>query len=245
MTSRRWIQRRIPDHCSSPGGGCGGAVAASLVAHGLAANAVAPPLLLQPLAFLLTPQPLPASPVSSGANGPLVSVFQAYQGVLTGEGVEGQLCVDHDGNVHFVAPVEEEEAGEMLQPLGWGSRPAGKEEGCPSGVAQRHGCDWEDLRGLLTAPCCFSLRVKNFQFHCHCCCWCCGSVGHHCQDRGRPEPGPPQCCLPCPGTGQRQTGAEGANWVGIPGNLPCLGQEYTQNQTFWIYLNGPEETTQL
>lgn len=215
MTIRQWIQRRTPDHCSGPGGGCGGAVDASLVAHGLAATAVAPPLLLllQPLSFLLPPQPLPASLVSSGVSGPLVSAFQAHQGELKGEGEGGQPGVDHDGSGHFLEPEEEEEeeVGERLQLLGWGSKPAGKKGGCPSGVAQRYGCDWEDLRGLLKAPCCFSLLVKSCQSHCHCCCWCCGSVGHHCQDRGRPGPGPPQCCLPCPGRGQRQTGGEAEN----------------------------------
>lgn len=242
MTIRQWIQRRTPDHCSSPAGGCGGAADASLSAHGLAATAVAPPLLLLPLSFLLPPLPLPASLVNSGVSGPLVSAFQTHQGELREEGEGGQPGVDHDDRDHFSEP-EEEEVGERLKLLGWGSRPAGRKGGCPSGVAQRCGYDWEDLQDLQQGPCCSSLLVKSCQSHCHCCCWCCGFVGHHCQDRGRPGPGRPQCCLPCPGRGQRQTEGAVENWVGIPGNLLCLGQEYIQSQTSWLHLNGPEETT--
>lgn len=244
-TIRQWIQHRTPDRCSSPAGGSGGVADASLSAHGLEATAVAPPqlLLLLPLSFLLPRQPLPASLVNSGVSGPLVSAFQTHQGGLGGEGEEGLQGADHDGRGHFSElEEEEEEEGGRLRLLGWGSRPAGRTGGCPSGVAQRCGCDWEDLQDLLTAPCCFSLLVKSCQSHCHCCCWCCGSVGHHCQDRGRPVPGPPQCCRPCPGRGQRQTEVVAENWVGIPGNLQCLGQEYTQSQTSLLQLNEPEET---
>lgn len=47
-----------------------------------------------------------------------------------------------DGSGHFSELVEEEEeeVGEGLRLLGWGSRPAGMTVGCPSGVAPRCGC---------------------------------------------------------------------------------------------------------
>lgn len=138
MTIRQWIRRRTPDHCSSPGGGCGGGAAdASLSAHGLAATAAAPPLLL-----LLPPQLLPASLVSNGVGGPLESAYRRHRGEPRGEGEGGQPGVVHDGNGHSseAAEEEEEEAGGRLQLLGWGSRPAGMKVGCPSGVAQRCGC---------------------------------------------------------------------------------------------------------
>jgi len=64
-TIRRWTRRRTPGRCSGPGAGCGGAAAASLSTHGLAASAGAPPLLLHPLSSPL-PQLLLSSPVSCG-----------------------------------------------------------------------------------------------------------------------------------------------------------------------------------
>lgn len=142
MTIRRWIRRRTPDRCSGPEGGCGGAADASLSAHGLAATAAAPPLLLHLLSFLLPPQLLPASLVSSGVGGPLESACREHQGEPRGEGEGGQPGVGRDGSGHFSELVEEEEeVGAGLQLQGWGSRPAGRKVGCPSVVAQRCGCD--------------------------------------------------------------------------------------------------------
>lgn len=142
MTIRRWIRRRTPDRCSGPGGGCGGAADASLSAHGLAATAAAPPLLLllHPLSFLLPPQLLPASLVSSGVGGPRESAYRGHRGEARGEGEGGQPGVVRDGSGHFSELAEEEEVGEGLRLLGWGSRPVGTKAGCPSGVAQRCGC---------------------------------------------------------------------------------------------------------
>lgn len=142
MTIRRWIQRMTLGRCSGPGCGCGGAADASLSAHGLAATAAAPPLLLllHPLAFLLPPQLLPASLVSSGVGGPLESACQGRQGEPRGEGEGGQPGVDRDGSGHSSELEEEEEVGGRPRLLGWGSRPAGTKVGCPSGVAQRCGC---------------------------------------------------------------------------------------------------------
>lgn len=149
-----------------------------------------------------------------------------------------------DGSGRFSEPAEEEEeVSEGPQLQGWGSRPAGMKAGCPSGVAQRRGCGWEDLRGPPEALCCSSLLVRSCRSRCRCCCWCCGSAGHRCPDHGRPGPGPPRCCPPCPGRGRRQTGGEAENWAGIPGSLLCLGRGCTQSQTSSLHLNGPEGTT--
>ena len=41
---------------------------------------------------------------------------------------------------------------------------------------------------------------------------------------------------------EKVTEEEAENWAGIPGSLLCLGQGYTQSQTSWLHLNGPEET---
>lgn len=242
MTTRQWIRRRTPDRCSGPGGGCGGAADASLSAHGLAASAAAPPLmLLRPLSFPLPPWLLPASLVSSGEGGLLESACQGHQGEPRGEGEGGQPDVDRDGSGRSSEPAEEEEVDERPPLRGWGSMPAGRWAGCPSGAARRCGCDWEDLRGRLKALCCSSLLVKSCQSRYHCCCWCCGSAVHRCPGRGRPGPGHLQCCPPCPGRGQKQTGGVAESWEGTPGSLLCLGQVCTQSQTSWLHLNEPVE----
>ncbi|KAF3843921.1 hypothetical protein F7725_015969 [Dissostichus mawsoni] len=135
-TIRRWTRRRTPGRCSGPGAGCGGAAAASLSAHGLAASAGAPPLLLHPLS-----SPLPQLLLSSPNAG------RGHRGELRGEGEGGQPGVDRGGSGHFSELAEEAEVGEAPRPRGWGSRPAGMKGGCPSGVARRCGCGSEDPRG--------------------------------------------------------------------------------------------------
>lgn len=132
-TTRPWIRRRTPDHCSSPGSGCDGAADASPSAHGLAATAAAPTLL---------PLLRPSSLVSNGVGGPLESAYQRHRGGPRGAGEGGRPGVAHDGSDRFgEGAVEEDGAVGRPQPRGWGSRPAGTKGGCPTGVAQRHDCD--------------------------------------------------------------------------------------------------------
>lgn len=168
--------------------------------------------------------------MSSDVGGHLEKTCQEHQPKEEGE--EGQTVVAHDGNGHSCESVEEEEVGEGLQLLVWGSRPAEMKVGCPSGASLGGGYGWVDLRGQLAALCCSSLLVKSCRYRCHCCCWCCGSVGHRCLDHETLGPGPPRCCLPCPCRGRRRTGGEAESWGETPGSLLSLGQECTQSQTF-------------